>query len=558
MEDRRVKPRRRGGLIALAVVLLILVAGLAVVTWLPLRSARAEWRAGRVAEAIVHGERWLGFRLWGNQYHQLLSAAYFTAGNSAGARAHIDALRGKRLLLSAVDKDEVANRLFARGGYADFLEYDRAVHSLGEGDDADLYRAAALLATNKPAEADAIVRGLDRDDVEPAKLRALDAAVEQRKQGSYQFLVDRDGKTIAAYQIDNGDVVAINTDYAGLIEKEAGQHTVESQIATIGTAGRIETTLDSAVQKAAMRAMSGFRGALVAIDPRTNEILAIASSTGRGPLENLALDKQYEPGSVMKVLTGMAALSSGVDVDSLFPYKCDGALPVDGRQFGDWLQGGHGSLPDFDEALAESCNVVFADLGVRVGVDRLRPFHTRAGFDQNVDLGLFRVPLGFTVGRVFNKFETAFYSIGLEHESSSVLHLAMIATMAANRGVMTSPKLIQSRRSILGEDLGGQAKLKSERVVAPAIAERMVKAMVAVANRPKGTGRRAPIDGVSLAIKTGTAGERAEGYQAAIIAFAPVEGPKIAFALVAEESGPAEFAAAKIVHEFLAAIRPRL
>jgi penicillin-binding protein A len=506
----------------------------------------------------VHGERWLAYRLWSNQYHQLLSAAYFTAGNAAGANGHIDSIRGKRLLISALPKDEVANRLFAHGRYAEFLQYDSAIHTLSEGDDADLYRAAALLATNKPAEADAAVKALDRDDVDPVKLRALDAAVEQRKQGSYQFLVDRDGKTIAAYQIDNGDVVAINTDFAGFVEKEAGPHTIESQINIIGTTGRIETTLDSAVQKAAIRAMSGFRGALVAIDPRTNEILAIASSRGQGPLENLAVDKQYEPGSVMKVLTGMAALSNRVDVDALFPYQCDGTLPVDGRKFGDWLQGGHGSLADFDEALAQSCNVVFADLGIRVGVDRLRPFFNRVGFDQTADLGLFRVPLGRTVGRIFNKFETAFYSIGLEHQSSSVLQLAMIASMTANRGVMTQPKLIQSRRSILGEQFGVAQQPKSERIVAPAIAERIVKAMVAVATRPRGTGRRAPIEGWSLAIKTGTAGERAEGYQAAIIAFAPVEQPKIAFALVAEESGPAEFAAAKIAHDFLAAIRPRL
>src|SRR5688572_8142851 len=125
MEERTVKPRRRGrGLILVVIILLVLFGALAAVAWIPLRSARAEWRAGRVAAAIADGERWSSLRLWSNQYHQLLSAAYMTAGNSAAARPHIDAVRGKRLFVSAVRKEELANRLFARGAYDDFLAYD--------------------------------------------------------------------------------------------------------------------------------------------------------------------------------------------------------------------------------------------------------------------------------------------------------------------------------------------------------------------------------------------------------------------------------------------------
>src|SRR4029079_17428872 len=117
-------------------------------------------------------------------------------------------------------------------------------------------------------------------------------------------------------------------------------------------------------------------------------------------------EQQYEPGSIIKLLTGLNALSSGVNVDAMFPYHCSGKLAVDGRHFGDWLPGGHGNLPDLDEALAESCNVYFADLGIRLGEPSLRKFMTGVGFDGQTDIGLFKVPLGRINGEVFNKFET--------------------------------------------------------------------------------------------------------------------------------------------------------
>jgi peptidoglycan glycosyltransferase len=86
----------------------------------------------------------------------------------------------------------------------------------------------------------------------------------------------------------------------------------------------------------------------------------------------------------------------------------------------------------------------------------------------------------------------------------------------------------------------------------------MIRAMQAVATEPRGTGRRAPVEGISIALKTGTAGERKSGLEALIMAFAPVESPKIAFGIIAEDAGPAEFAAAKIAHDFVERLRPRL
>ena len=534
-------------------VLLALLAGLA---WLPVRAARAEWRAGRNAESIVQAEKWKGVRLWPNQYRQMLAVSHLTAGNRSAAQRHLDGLRGKKLLISAVPKSEVAARLFAEGAHQDFLNYDATVSARFGSGDTPLYRAAALTALNRVPEAQAVLKQIDRNSGDSGpKVVALERAIAERQKGSFPYVLDREGQPLALFKVSDGDITAVSADFEALVEKEAGKLTIESQAGRMGVSDVIETTLDPVVQKAAMKALSGFRGALVAIDTRTHEIVAVASSRGDGPLLNLALEKQYEPGSVIKVITGLTAFEN--DVELKFPYKCDGFLPIDGRKFGDWLEGGHGTIPDFDVALARSCNVVFADLGVRLGADRLQDVMTKAGFDGRADLGVAVVPLGKTVGKVYNKFETGFYAIGIEHETSSTLHVAMLASMIANRGELTHPRLIRARRSILGEPVE-TPKAVAKRVVSAEVAERMVKAMVAVVNHERGTGRRAPIEGVSLAMKTGTAGKEADGYHAVIMAFAPAESPRIAFAIIAEKSGPAEFAGAKIAHDFLSGIAARL
>lgn len=540
--------RKRGCGILIG-ILLVLVGLMAGVAWLPLVQARSKWRAGQNAEAVKAAEEWSRLKLWGNQYQQLLAAAHLSAGRRADAQKHLDALSSRTLWISAITKDEVAKRLFSRGGYADFLAYDEASRERTESDDVELYRAAALTADGRAKDAEVVVRGIDAREVDPKKFAALKRAVEDRKRGTWSYVVDRNGAPVASYVIESGDVVALNKDFEALIEKDAGPLTIEANLRRLGIHDSVELTLDAKIQRVAMRALDGLRASLVAIDPKTNEVLAIASNRAGGTPKNLALEQQYEPGSVMKVLTA----STGVKVE--FPYVCKGALPIDGRSFGDWREEGHGTLPDFEEALAQSCNVVFADIGLKAGRDKLQQLHKAAGFDTDANLGLFQVPLGRTVGELFNNFETAFYAIGIEHETTTTFHLAMLASMMANRGAMTTPRIYRARRSILGEVAGEPPKQSTSQVIPRASAEAVIVAMRAVVERPKGTGRRVSVPGTTLAMKTGTAGEEANGFNAVIIGFAPVDNPTIAFALVVEDAGPAEFAAARVAQDFVSAVK---
>jgi peptidoglycan glycosyltransferase len=555
-----VKPaRRRGWRVPFFTLLVLVIATSALLVWLariPLGHARDEWRAGRPSRALEELGRWSILHVQHSEYDRMYAINYLTARKPDLARPFLERLRTRdSAWFPTLHKDEVARRFVSAGQYQAFLDYDRASRERREDASVALYRAAAQLGLNRIAEADAAFREIEEKSVDAAKYAALKVALEQRRQGSFPWVIDRSGGTIAVYQIANSDVVALNTEFAGLVEREAGASTFEARLPSLGSDNAIRTTLDAGVQHAAMQALGGFRGSLVAIDPRTNELLAVASNRAGGPLQNLALDAQYEPGSVIKVLTGMTALRNGIDFKTFFPLTCTGWLDVDGRQFHDWAP--HGPMADVNEALSVSCNVAFAKMGIQLGRDRLAQTLTAAGFDSIVNLGAFDVPLGKNVGRVFNNFETGFYAIGLEHESVTALHVAMLASMMANRGVLTTPSLILSRQSILGEPVGAAIPQSKTTVAPKETAEVMIGAMRAVVTSPKGTGRRAAVDGLELALKTGTAGKQEQGYHAVILAFAPADHPRIAIGMIAESAGPAEYAGAKIAHDFFEAVKAR-
>lgn len=536
------------------VVLLALLYGVADI---PLRSARSQLRSGNPQKALESLLPWARLHIRPADYDRMLAAVYLTLRQPEAARPYLDrmSLRPAERFPS-VPKEEVARALVSEGLYQSFRDFDAAARDQRERSEVSLYRAAAAVGLDRLQDARNAFGRVDRSQVDASKYAALKEAIEQRSRGSFPWIVDRNGGTIAVYRIAKSEVVTENSDFASLVNKEAGTLTLGSHLADIGTDKTVTTTLDPVVQKAALAALSTFRGSLVAIDPRTNEILAVASSRGGGSLANLALESQYEPGSVIKVLTGMNAVDSGLRLSELFPMKCAGFMLVDGRQFRDWAS--HGELRDVNEALAVSCNVAFARLGLLLGADRLRAFMAAAGFDGEADLGAYRVPLGRSVGRVANHFETASYAVGLEHESVNSLHLAMLASMMANRGVLTAPRLITGRKSILGEPAGSLPPQVKVVLASPAAAAMMISAMESVVTDARGTGRRAAVDGLTMALKTGTAGKQENGYQAVIMAFAPSESPRIAIGMIAESAGPAEFAGAKIAHDFLTVLKDRL
>lgn len=547
----------RGRLVAGLVAFVVLLVVIYIAAGLPLRSAREAWRENRWADAARTLDRWSRLRLRPAEYDHLRLVVALSEGRAREAeplRARVGA-RG-RALFPVIRKAEVMESLVTAGRYEQALQYDAAVRQWREGSAVTLYRAAAQLGSGRLRDAETTLAAIDPDDVGAKRLSALRDGLAQRRLGSYPLVFDRTGKAIAAFQIDNRDLVAVNRDFAPLIESTAGPLTVESHLGELGTAGTIETTLDPVLQRAAVQALGGFRGALVAIDVKSNTLVAVASSPGTGPLTNVAFDGGIEPGSVVKILAAMNLYESGLKSSDVFPSRCDGLLEIDGKLLYDWAV--HGEVPDLDEALAVSCNVTFGRIGMKLGGERVDTMLRRAGFGETADLGLFRVPLGTHAIAPTGDYQTAVYAVGLQHETTNALHIAMIAATVANRGVMTAPRLFRGRRSILGDALGVDPTQRQYRLAAESSVKPVAAAMEAAVVNPRGTGRRAVVTGVPIALKTGTSGTAADGYDAIIAAYAPAYDPRIAIGITAENSGAAEYAGAQMTQAFFSAIADRL
>lgn len=326
--------------------------------------------------------------------------------------------------------------------------------------------------------------------------------------------------------------------------------------------GTVVLTLDPQAQAAAYRGLEGKRGAVVALDPRTGAVLAMVSRPSYDParlssfepaqireyyqqlneatddpLLNRAISQTYPPGSTFKVVTAAAALESGaVTPETRIPSPKELDLPqttTNLRNFG----GGSckGDTSTLAEALEISCNTAFGSLGLTLPKDALREQAEKFGFGDN-DL---RVPTSVADSRYpdqTNPPQAAQAAIGQFDVRVTPLQMAMVAAGVANGGEVMRPHLI---REVQSPDFSVLEQPDPERlstaVSADVAAEltRMMELVVA-----SGSGRRAQIEGVRVAGKTGTA-QHAQGRppHAWFIGFAPADDPKIAVAVVVEDGG---------------------
>lgn len=326
----------------------------------------------------------------------------------------------------------------------------------------------------------------------------------------------------------------------------------------------IETTLDPAVQAAAVKGLAGRKGAAVALDPKTGAVLALVSSptfdpnTLAGhdlsvvsknydalnkdadrPLQNRAIAGDlYPPGSVFKVVTAAAALSGG-------QYTPDSELP--GPAVLDLPQSSAG-LPNHDnqacapsgkvsltQALVVSCNTAFGYLGMQIGAQALGDQAAKFGFGDSVS-----VPMRVTPSSVpteLDQAQLAQTAIGQRDVRVTPMQMAMVAAGIANKGAVMQPYLVQS---VIGSDLSviesAEPKELSQ-AVTPEVAAQLTEMMTAVVER--GTGTRAQINGVTVAGKTGTAEHGTKTAHAWFMSFAPVDDPKIAVAVIVEDAAAA-------------------
>jgi peptidoglycan glycosyltransferase len=322
--------------------------------------------------------------------------------------------------------------------------------------------------------------------------------------------------------------------------------------------GNVELTLDPAVQKAAMEGLKGVTGAVVALDPKTGAILGLASTPSFDPNQlsshdpaairaykeqlsrdqttNQAIKERYSPGSVFKVVVSAAALSTGKYTPQT-PIPAPDVLTLPGtnttlENFGGESCNGGADQPLID-ALTISCNTAFAQLGIDLGEQRIRDMAAAFGIDEQS----FEMPLkveASTLGDIENDAQLGTSSIGQQDVQLTPMQAAMIAAAVANKGKLMKPYLVSQ---VQAPDLTVIDKTDPEeksQAVSPEVAAQLTEMMTSVVNN--GTGRRARIDGVQVAGKTGTA-ENAGQDHSWFIGFAPADDPKIAVAVFVRHGG---------------------
>ncbi|MGN7247404.1 peptidoglycan D,D-transpeptidase FtsI family protein [Janibacter anophelis] len=327
----------------------------------------------------------------------------------------------------------------------------------------------------------------------------------------------------------------------------------------------LELTINPAVQKAADEALGDQRGAVVALDPRTGEILAMVShpdydptplvshdaskekqawdslnSDPARPLVNRAISGNlYPPGSVHKIVTAAAAIEDGQwDEDSTIP----GPAVLDLPQTEVGLPNSHpGACGPNDEvtlavAMQDSCNTAFGWLGMELGGDAMREQASKFGFGEELDVPMQVTPS--TLPEEMSPAQEAQVGIGQYDVRVTPLQVAMVSAAVANDGVVMKPHLVQS---VLGSDLSTLSETKPEQLstaMEPETSDQLTSMMELVVEQ--GTGTQAAVPGTSVAGKTGTA-EHAEGEapHAWFTGFAPADNPKIAVAVVVEDGGRA-------------------
>jgi penicillin-binding protein A len=328
--------------------------------------------------------------------------------------------------------------------------------------------------------------------------------------------------------------------------------------------GTVVLTINPKAQDAAWKGLGTKVGAVVALDPRTGAILALASTPSydpnlfashdtkavdraasrlnndpRKPLLDRAIAQTYPPGSTFKVVTSAAALSSDkfdYTPTTVIPAPTQLKLPLTTKKlsnFGGETCSGSGRMT-LQDALRISCNTAFAALGMRLQAGALADQAAAFGFGTAP-----RIPLQ-SAASVFpdnlDPPQTAQSAIGQFSVRVTPLQMAMVAAGVANDGVVMKPYLV---KEVQGPDLStidsAQPQVQSRALTAPDAAQ-LSAMMVRVVQ--SGTGTAARISGVNVAGKTGTAQHgTGEAPHAWFIAFAPVENPVVAVAVLVEDGG---------------------
>jgi penicillin-binding protein A len=333
----------------------------------------------------------------------------------------------------------------------------------------------------------------------------------------------------------------------------------------------VVTTIDPAIQRAAEGALGDLPGGVVAIDPHTGDVKAIVAnptydpnelasqdpkqvraawdrlnSDPDKPLLSRAIDELYPPGSTFKLVTAAAALENGFGPDSTWPNPPVLDLPQTTatlENFGGEHCLGGASQITLSQALTISCNVVFGEIGLRLGGAKLADQAHAFGFAPDASSGDVPFDIPFQEG-VFPEASyfsdrlpaVALSAIGQDNVAANPMQMALVASAIANGGSQMRPRLVSEIRDPSGQVIESFAPEVFGQPISSQTAIQLTQMMVSVVQ--SGTGTAAQIPGIEVAGKTGTA-QHGEGLapHAWFVSFAPAQNPEIAVAVIVLDGG---------------------
>jgi len=332
----------------------------------------------------------------------------------------------------------------------------------------------------------------------------------------------------------------------------------------------IYLTIDSELQKTCEDLLKDKKGAIVALNPETGAVLAMASAPGYDPgifidddraqelrkvfkskdypLLNRAISGTYPPGSVFKVVTAISALdNSEITEETIF--NCPGSFTLGKTRFSCWKETGHGDQI-LKEALKNSCNVYFFNMGLAAGVDKISAFAKKFGFGQCSGIDIPGEKAGTLPSRVWKrktlnekwyKGDTANYAIGQGYLLCSPLQVARMMSVFANNGYLVKPYVVE-----FVDDVRVNTCEKIFLNLPAADISVIREGLKEVVNAWRGTGVKAKQSDFIVAGKTGTAqtshGKKNHGW---FVGFAPFDNAKLTVVVFDEYGGKGGYYAAE-------------
>ncbi|MCP5048444.1 MAG: hypothetical protein GY940_14840 [bacterium] len=380
----------------------------------------------------------------------------------------------------------------------------------------------------------------------------------QVKTGKVDYIFDVNGKPLAYYDVAGKKTVSLTPG----IRFDAFGDEVREGVRLFGL------TLDHDLQSLLHRFFRPYNGTFLLFNVSDGSIAAAYSKPfggqGNDP-SGAVFSRLYEPGSIVKLVTMLAYLNDNSNTNlntkptgseskeaGLFPFRCEGLWQLEGKVFYDWIV--HKDVETIDDALAVSCNLAFAHIGNNLGYGTLKNMLTKFYFNAPPMTDQFlSFKMGTANGTHNSGYHLANMSVGLEGIRMTTFHAALMAAVISQNGSVNDPYMIKNKKNLLNIGYyNHESRLLT--VLKDNIAFSRVKnAMVYVVESPEGTGRRSRVDGVQVALKTGTAGSKKAGLDAVLAGFFPAAKPQYAFAFHLQRSGKAEWKGARFLKDFLTA-----